>query len=369
MTRWIIAGGGTGGHVTPALALGEVIHEAGDPVLFVGTRRGIERRLVPEAGFELELLDSRPFVGRSAGERVRALLALARGTLRARRLLRRFRADLVIAVGGYASAAPALAARSCRLPLVLVNTDAVPGVANRLLGRLARRIFVGFPGAAEILGRGGGDPRVRVSGVPLRRELCRAFATRPAPAPPHEPSDLRHLFVFGGSQGARQINDLMLAALPELDPARLRVVHQTGERDRQRVAEAYVRAGFSAEVVAFERDMARRYREAQLVVCRAGAITVAELALCGRAALLLPLAHVGGGEQPANARELEKCGGARVLDSRQLSPTEFVRELRSLLEDPARLEAMSRAAASLARPRAAEEIVAACRELVEARAG
>lgn len=368
MARWIIAGGGTGGHVTPALALGEVLRHQGEAVRFVGTRRGIEGRIVPEQGFELVTLDSRPFIGRSPLDRLRAIAALVTATWRARRMLRAFRADLVISVGGYASAPPALAAVLSRLPMALVNTDAVPGAANRLLARFARRIFVGFPSAAEALRRGPGDARVTVSGVPLREGLRTAFA-RAAEGAASDGDGRRHLFLFGGSQGARQINDAMLAALPHLDPKALAIVHQTGESDRERVARAYAEAGFDAEVVAFERDMPARYRWADLVVCRAGAISVAELALAGRPALLVPLAHVGGGEQFANARELEQVGAARVLDSRQLTPESFREALLALLAAPKQLRTMGEAAARLARPDAAEAVIRGCRELLREEPG
>jgi UDP-N-acetylglucosamine--N-acetylmuramyl-(pentapeptide) pyrophosphoryl-undecaprenol N-acetylglucosamine transferase len=383
---FVISGGGTGGHVTPALALGEALREHGERVLFVGGERGIEKRLVPEAGFELATLDARPLLGRGPLARAAALLALARAALAARSLLKAHGARLVIAVGGYASAPAALAAVLSRTPMVLVNTDAVPGLANRLLARFARRIFVGWPGAAEAFGDGA---RVEVTGVPLRAALRRAFAIesegeKPQCKGPELEADLEaasraasrrraeprederlHLFAFGGSQGARQINDALLAAIPALDPARVSVVHQTGESDRARVEAAWRAAGFDALVTAFERDMPSRYRWADLVVCRAGAISVAELALAGRASLLLPLAHVGGGEQFANARELERAGAARVLDSKSLSQATFTRELVALLEEPSLLRTMGSHAARLGRPDAAEAIAAACRRLVE----
>jgi UDP-N-acetylglucosamine--N-acetylmuramyl-(pentapeptide) pyrophosphoryl-undecaprenol N-acetylglucosamine transferase len=357
---FVISGGGTGGHVTPALALGEALRRAGERTLFVGGQRGIEARLVPEAGFELVTLDARPVLGRGPLARLAALFALARATLRARRLLRERGARLVIAVGGYASVPAALAAVIAGIPVVLVNTDAVPGLANRVLARIAKRVFVGWPGAAAHF-RGG---QAEVSGVPLRDALRRAFAAN-AGDDKRGADEPLHLFAFGGSQGARQINDALLAAAPALDPARVAVVHQTGEADRERVEAGWRAAGFDAVVVAFERDMPSRYRWADLVVCRAGAISVAELTLAGRPALLVPLAHVGGGEQFANARELERAGAARVLDSRSLSHEEFTRELLALLHDPARLREMGRRAASLAKPDAADAIVAQCRALLE----
>lgn len=367
---FVISGGGTGGHVTPALALGEALRERGEAVLFVGSQRGIEKRLVPEAGFELATLDARPVLGRGPRERLGAGVALWRATRQARRLLREREAKAVIAVGGYASVPAALAAVSMRTPMALVNTDAVPGLANRLLARFARRIFAGWPGTAAALG---GGEHVVVTGVPLRRALVEAFsAGEPVVAAgtdPEKPTDddRLHLFVFGGSQGARQVNDALVAAIPALDPSRISVVHQTGESDRERVEAAWRTAGFDALTTAFERDMPARYRWADVVVCRAGAISVAELALAGRAALLVPLAHVGGGEQFANAQELERVGAARVLDSRTLTNESFTRELLGLLEDPERLRQMGTQAASLARPDAAEAIAASCCELAEAR--
>jgi UDP-N-acetylglucosamine--N-acetylmuramyl-(pentapeptide) pyrophosphoryl-undecaprenol N-acetylglucosamine transferase len=361
---FVISGGGTGGHVTPALALGEALRGQGEAVLFVGTERGIEKRLVPEAGFDLVTLDARPVIGRGPVARAAALLALARATLAARELLRARGAKLVIAVGGYASVPAALAAALSRIPVALVNTDAVPGLANRVLARVAKRVFVGWPGAAAAFG---GGPRVEVSGVPLRAALRQAFAARGGEDKPRE-DDRLHLFAFGGSQGARQINEALIAALPALDPARVAVVHQTGESDRARVEAGYRSAGFDAVVTAFERDMPSRYRWADLVVCRAGAISVAELALAGRAALLVPLGHVGGGEQFANARELERAGAARVLDSRNLSHEAFTRELVALLDDPPLLRAMGGRAAALAKPDAAETIASRCRALAEGRA-
>jgi UDP-N-acetylglucosamine--N-acetylmuramyl-(pentapeptide) pyrophosphoryl-undecaprenol N-acetylglucosamine transferase len=335
----------------------------------MGTRRGLETRLVPEAGFELVTLDSRPIVGRGIFEQIRAIFALPYVTLRARRGLREFGADLVISVGGYASVPAALAALVTRTPMVLVNADATPGAANRMLARFARRIFLGFEGTRSALASGAGKERIHVTGVPLRKRLVEEFreASRRAPrageagAPP---AGSVRLFVFGGSQGARQINEAMIQALPKLDPTRIQIAHQTGEADRERVQAAYAAAGFEAEVIAFERDMPSRYRWADLVLCRAGAISVAELALAGRAALLVPLAHVGGGEQFANARELERAGAARVLDSRTLTAEGLVEALEALLGDPSQLRRMGESASKLARPEASERIIEECLSLL-----
>ncbi|MCC6642799.1 MAG: undecaprenyldiphospho-muramoylpentapeptide beta-N-acetylglucosaminyltransferase [Deltaproteobacteria bacterium] len=361
--RWIVAGGGTGGHVTPALALGERIAARGDEVLFLGTERGLETRLVPAAGFSLVALPSRPLQGRSRAERAAVWLGLPRVTLAARRALLRFRAEIVVSVGGYAAVAPVLAAATLRLPIALVNTDAVPGLANRAAGRLARRIFVGFSGASPVFERAGAPDRVRVTGVPLRRALVEAFRG----APPRRTFALPlRLLVFGGSQGARQINEAMLAALPLLDLAKLEIFHQTGEADRERVAAAYEAAGARAQVVAFEPEMPARYRWADLALCRSGALTVAELALAGLPALLVPYPFAANDEQSANARELASAGAAHLLPSKQFSAKMLSEELGALLADPPRLRAMGERAAELARPQAAEDIIEECVRLLDA---
>ncbi len=264
--------------------------------------------------------------------------------------------------------------------MVLVNTDATPGAANRMLARFARRVFVGFEGTRGALASKAGEERIRVVGVPLRKSLISEFrdAGCRATRPPSDGASVEarrgeadaavtdpvHLFIFGGSQGARQINEVMIEALPKLDPARIQIVHQTGEADRDRVEAAYAETALQAEVIAFERDMPSRYRWANLVLCRAGAISVAELALAGRASLLVPLAHVGGGEQFANARELEKADAARVLDSRALTVDTLQEALEALLRDPSQLRRMGENASKLARPEASDRIIEECRSLL-----
>ncbi len=362
--RWVVAGGGTGGHVTPALALGERIRARGDAVLFIGSQRGLERRLVPEAGFELAALPSRQLLGKSPLARARMLAGLPAVVLAAARELRRFRAAIVVSVGGYAAAPVTAAAAVLRIPIALVNTDALPGQSNRLAARFARRIFVGFESAAREFGAAGDGERIRCLGIPLRRALVEAFAAagpRRAPEPPFR------VLVFGGSQGARQLNDAMIGAAPRLGAQRLEIFHQTGEADRERVAAAYAAAGVRAEVTAFERDMVGRYRWADVALCRSGALTVAELALAGLPALLVPYPFAAHDEQSANARELVAAGAALRLDPRALTPASVVDALGGLFAEPGRLHAMGLAAAKLARPDAAERIVEECAALAGAR--
>jgi UDP-N-acetylglucosamine--N-acetylmuramyl-(pentapeptide) pyrophosphoryl-undecaprenol N-acetylglucosamine transferase len=356
--RWAVAGGGTGGHVTPALALAERIAARGDEVLVFGSARGLESRLVPEAGFRLVVLPARQMMGRGAAARLAALPALAGACLSAWRILARERCEIVVSVGGYASVPAVLAAAARRLPVALVEPNAVPGRANRYAARLARRIFVGFEATAPRFA--GQRERVRVFGIPLRRALLAAFAdggARRRPEPPFR------LLVFGGSQGARQINEAMLEAAPALKTLSLDIFHQTGEADRERVEAAYAAAGLSAQVVAFEPNMPARYRWADLALCRSGALTVAELALAGLPALLVPYPYAADDHQRANAEALAEAGAARVLDGVPLPGERLAAALGETLADADALQRMGAAAAALARPDAAERITAECAAL------
>lgn len=352
--RFVITGGGTGGHVTPALALGEAIVDRGDEVLFVGSRRGLESRLVPDAGFELRVLPSEQVMGRSLLGRVRGALSILRSVGSALRILWQFQPDAVISVGGYAAMPTALAAWLLRRPLFLVEPNAIPGRVNRLTARLARCVFVGFESARGYLPR---STECLCLGVPLRRALYRAFAAREAARVPSKPL---HLFVFGGSQGARQLNENVPEALARLAKGSVEVFHQTGETDRTAVAARYAELGIEATVVAFEREMPKRYAWADLALCRAGALTVAELALAGMPALLVPYPFAADDHQSANARALEEAGAARRIPAQPLDVHALAQTIAELVTTPGRLVQMRQAAVRLARPRAAIDIVEAC---------
>ncbi len=360
--RWVIAGGGTGGHVTPALALGEALRLRGDEVLFVGSSRGLESRLVPEAGFDLEVLPSEQFMGRNLLGRLRGVASILRSSLLARRVLARFSADAVISVGGYAAMPAAIAAWITRRPLFLVEPNAIPGRVNRISARFARAVFVGFEST-----RGHLPARTEsiCLGVPLRRALYRAFAKRTDKGVPTVPLKI---FVFGGSQGARQLNENVPEALSRLRRKSVEVFHQAGEADRATVEARYAELGLPAEVVAFERDMPRRYEWADLAICRAGALTVAELALAGMPALLVPYPFAADDHQAANARALEEAGAARRLDARPLDPNALAQAVAELVTTPGRLVLMREAALRLARPHAAQDIIETCVARLEGRA-
>ena len=360
---WAVAGGGTGGHVTLALALAEEIRRRGGDVFLLGTDRGLERQIVPRAGFELITFEARPVMGQRRVARLRAGLGLLAATLEARRVLRARRVRGVLSVGGYASLPAVAAATLSRIPTALVEPNAIPGRTNRLMARFAGRVFTGFREARGHLPVA--EERVREHGVPLRRDLVEACASRAPrrPAPPY------HLLVAGGSQGARQLNEGMRAVLAELDPTTFEIFHQSGRDDRARVEEAYRKAGFRAEVVEFTDDLPARYAWADLAVCRAGALTVAELAVAGLPALLVPYPYAADDHQAANAQVLAECGGALVLGSRPLVPAALASALRGLLAEPERILAMRRALADRARPDAARAIVDDCAEVFGAMTG
>ncbi|MBJ22009.1 MAG: undecaprenyldiphospho-muramoylpentapeptide beta-N-acetylglucosaminyltransferase [bacterium] len=359
--RWVIAGGGTGGHVTPALALGEALRERGDEILFVGSARGLESRLVPDAGFDLEVLPSEQFMGRNLLGRVRGALSILRSVGKAVRVLRRFDARAVISVGGYAAMPVAIAARLTNRPLFLVEPNAIPGRVNRLSASFARDVFVGFESTRGHLS----DRTESVCvGVPLRQALYRAFTKRGEKGVPSTP--LR-VFVFGGSQGAHQLNENVPEALSRLRKKSVEVFHQTGEADRAAVIERYADLELPAEVVAFEHDMPKRYEWADLVICRAGALTVAELALAGMPALLVPYPFAADDHQTANARALEEAGAARCLDPRPLDRNVLAQAVAELVTTPGRLLLMREAAGRLARPNAARDIIEYCAARLEGR--
>jgi UDP-N-acetylglucosamine--N-acetylmuramyl-(pentapeptide) pyrophosphoryl-undecaprenol N-acetylglucosamine transferase len=342
----LLAGGGTGGHVFPALAVAEELAARGWRVSFAGSPGGLEARLVPERGIAFHGLPARPLLGRGAFARLRALATLARSAVSAASLVRRLGAQVVLGTGGYVSAPAVVGGRLAGRPVLLLEPNARAGVANRWLSRWATAAAVGYPETA----RGLRCPAT-VTGVPVRREF---FAV---PAPPLAPP---RLLVLGGSQGARQLNRalppaaaILLATLPAL-----RILHQAGARNLDETRQAYAAAGVGpahAEVVPFLDDVAGAMAASQLLICRAGAITVAEVCAAGRAALLAPLA-IAAGHQLDNANLLTAAGGAEVLAAADLEPAPLAARLGALLGDRQKLGRMGQAARALARPDAAAAI-------------
>ncbi len=355
----VMAGGGTGGHVFPALALADTIRER-EPrarVHFIGTERGIERRLIPNAGYPLDLVAARPVLGKGPVDLTRAALDTVRGFFRARKLLRAARADLVIGLGAYASFPTVAAAASLGLPIGLLQMDAQPGLANRILGRFARGVFVQFAETARRFAPG----LARVTGIPVRRMPDTATTVQ---RDSETEAGLVRLLVFGGSQGARSLNRAVLANLPSLDSRDgFRITHQTGSAELAAVRDAYQKAGVEADIEAFYDDMLERIAHSDLVVARAGISTIAELCAAGVASILVPHPHAAG-HQAANARVLEQAGGCVVIRDSELE-ARLADEVRGLARDPVRRRRMGEAAAAQSRSDAADHIWSICASWLE----
>jgi len=342
----LIAAGGTGGHLFPGIAVAEEI-ERRDPearVVFVGTARGIEARILPKAGRALELLPILPLNRVGLAALARGLLALPWGLLRAALLVRRTRPQAVLGVGGYAGGPIVLAAAIFGVRTVILEPNARPGFTNRVL-----KPFVGKAACAWEEARAYFGGKGVVTGNPVRGGFA-ALDRRPHRAP-------FTLLVFGGSQGSRILNDAVVAALPFLPGTEtLSVIHQTGEATRDSVRTAYAQAGRAGEVVAFLDDMEARLGAADLVVCRSGATTCAELQVAGRAALLVPFARSADDHQRVNARAMQSAGAARMIEEKDLTGGGLAEAIRDLLADPERLRAMEQAARRMARPDAAARV-------------
>ncbi|HUV70575.1 MAG TPA: undecaprenyldiphospho-muramoylpentapeptide beta-N-acetylglucosaminyltransferase [Terracidiphilus sp.] len=346
--RILIAGGGTGGHIIPALAVAhELVERHGAEVLFVGTARGLEIRLVPEAGFRLRLIEVGPLKNVSLATRLHTLLQLPRSIAECKRLVREFRPSVVFGVGGYASGPAMAAALWMKVPTMVFEPNAMPGLTNRLVGKRIQAAAVNFPTA------GAWFNNCEVTGIPVRP----AFFTLQAPT-----SAAPHLLVFGGSQGARIFNTHVPAIMPALLKAvpSLTVVHQSGARHFEATEAAYIASGADParwQVCPFLDDMPARFSAANLIMARSGASTVAELAAAGKPALLVPFAAAADQHQRRNAEAMVAAGAAVMLQEQDLDdPGRLLAELTGLLADQERLAAMSAAARTQAHPGAAERI-------------
>jgi UDP-N-acetylglucosamine--N-acetylmuramyl-(pentapeptide) pyrophosphoryl-undecaprenol N-acetylglucosamine transferase len=350
--RVIFAGGGTGGHLYPGIAVARALI-AGHPgavISFAGTSRGIEEKVVPREGFALDIIRSAGLKGKSLASLAFGLSLLPASALDAWRVVSRRRPDVVVGVGGYSSG-PVVGLAALRgVRTMVLEQNAVPGLANRLLARVVDAAAVTFDDTRRWFGA-----KAFVSGNPARAEF---FAV--PPLVPRERGAARRLLVFGGSLGAHAINVAMAAAAPDLAaaPQPIEIVHQTGERDVELVTEAYRNAGLAARVEPYIAAMAEAMAGADLLVCRAGATTLAEVTAAGRAAVLVPLPTATDDHQRKNAEALERAGAAMVLPQAAMVGSRLAREILVLLDDDARRLALGEAARRLARPDAADAIAA-----------
>jgi UDP-N-acetylglucosamine--N-acetylmuramyl-(pentapeptide) pyrophosphoryl-undecaprenol N-acetylglucosamine transferase len=352
--RVLIAGGGTGGHLYPGIAVAEAITAAGGEVVFVGTERGLETKLVPKAGFPLELVKVSGLKRMGLAGTLRGLGRLPRAFLESRRILHSHRPDVVLGVGGYASGPLVFAAALFGYPTAVQEQNSVPGFTNKILGRLARRVFIAFDEAASAFAR----RKVRFTGNPVRRALVEraaAFAGRDA-------ESARSILVLGGSQGSHAVNELASGMVRVLD-ARGRmppIVHQTGPDEHERMQVHYAAFGYGERVSvrAFIDDMPAALADAKLVVARAGALTLAELAIMRRPAILIPLPTAADDHQTLNAYAFQKAGAAVLLPQSEASATRLGDLVDQILQDGPRHAAMAEAMGTLARAHATEDVVA-----------
>lgn len=349
--RVLIAAGGTGGHIYPGIAVAQEIirRDAGSNVRFVGTPRGLETRLVPQAGFELSLIDSAGLKNLGRMAQMRGLVLLPKSILSAWSLIRQFRPDVVVGAGGYVSGPVVLMAALTSRPTLVMESNALPGMTNRVLARFVNRAAVSFEQALPYF-RGKGV----VTGNPVRREFFEI------PPRQREPGKLS-LLIFGGSQGARAINEGMIAALPLLESLRtaLRIKHQTGPADFEKVKAAYVAAGWEqqADVRSYIDNMMADFAAADLVICRAGATTTAELIAAGKASIMIPFPFAADDHQRKNAEALEAAGASRMILQQDATGERLATEIGKLVSTPQVIDHMEDASRKLAHGDAAVSVV------------
>ena len=356
--RLLVAGGGTGGHLFPGLALGEEVktrHPRND-VLFVGSARGIEAREVPKAGYPLEIIDVGPLKRIGLLGFLMGLFRLPRAFWQSMKVLRKFDPDVVIGVGGYSSGPVLLVACLMRKPTAIQEQNALPGFTNRTLGHFVDAVFIAFPQA----GRAFAPRKTHLLGNPIRRAFLDNYLhTKPA-------TDRLSILVTGGSQGAHPLNLRVAEALEILGPQigpRVQVLHQTGSKDQPEVAARYEKlqsTGLAVQAGAFIDDMARAYAGADLLVCRAGATTIAELTVCKKPAILVPFPFAADDHQTVNAQSLVEAGAALLMPEKDLTAQKLADAVRGLEGDRSRLQRMARASGVLGRPEAAREIADVC---------
>lgn len=349
----LIAAGGTGGHIYPGIAVAREImrRDAESEVHFVGTARGLETKIVPENGFQLSLIHSAGLKSVGFVGKIKGLAILPKSFLEAAALIKDFKPDIVVGAGGYVSGPVLLMASLMRIPTLVMDSNALPGFTNRRLAPFVTKAALTFAEALPYFGKKG-----IVTGNPVRREF---FEIEPKIR-----GEKINLLIFGGSQGARVINNTMIDALPKLPNERLNITHQTGEFDFEKIRELYARAGWgNAEIRPYISNMVEEFAKTDLIICRAGATTCAELAAAGKAAIMIPLPTAADDHQRKNAEALEKSGAAKMILQRDLSGESLGREILNLVNSPEKIGEMETAAKKLGRKDAAEVTVNIIEEL------
>jgi UDP-N-acetylglucosamine--N-acetylmuramyl-(pentapeptide) pyrophosphoryl-undecaprenol N-acetylglucosamine transferase len=362
--RIVMAGGGTGGHLFPAIAIAESFLEKNpqNTILFVSTGRAFERAVLIEHGFRLQRITAEGIKGKGIRHQLRALSRLPKGVMESLKALRKFVPDLVIGVGSYASGPLILAAWILRIPIVLHEQNIQPGITNRILFPLAARVHVSFPNTRFKTH----SPKIRFTGNPIRKKIRESVAQSTSPGP--GAVSTRSPFtvgIIGGSQGAHAINLAVIQALPLLKDHDTHFIHQTGQPDEEMVQEAYLRHGISCTVRSFFQDMTDCYRQADLIICRSGATTVAEIMAIGKPAIFIPFPHASDNHQELNAGRLVQSRAAEMILERDLTGSDLAERILFLASNPEMLSQMAFRARQLGNPFAARTIVDDCYALVE----
>ena len=349
---FVVMAGGTGGHIFPALAVADVLRSKGHAVTWIGTRHGLEARLVPAAGYPMEWIDVGGMRGKGLGAWLKSPFVLSRALTQSLSIFRRLKPAAALGMGGFASGPGGIAARLAGCPLVLHEQNAVPGLTNRVLSRLTKNVLEGFPGA---FGPGRHAEHV---GNPVRGSIAALLAPEQRFA---KRKGQPHLLVIGGSQGAHSLNENLPAAIAELSKRRRpEILHQTGPKDLEKVTARYAELGVQARVTAFIDDMAAAYAWADLAVCRSGALTIAELAAAGLGAVLVPFAAAVDDHQTRNAAFLVDEDAARLVPQKEATPAALATQLEELLGDRTMLLEMAKHARAVARTDAAERVATRC---------
>ncbi len=349
----LIAAGGTGGHIYPGIAVAKEIlrRDEESEVLFVGTARGLETKIVPDNGFQLSLIHSAGLKNVGFVGKLKGLLILPKSFFEARRLIKDFKPDVVVGAGGYVSGPVLLVASLMRIPTLVMDSNALPGFTNRRLAMFVTKAALTFDEALPYFGKKG-----VVTGNPVRKEFFEIA--------PKLRGEKINLLIFGGSQGARAINNAMADALSDLPAEKLEITHQTGESDFEKLKESYLQSNFAAaDVRPYISNMVEEFAKADLVICRAGATTCAELAASGKASIMIPLPTAADDHQRKNAEALEKNGAAKMILQKDLSGERLANEILDLINAPEKIGAMETSAKKLARADAAEVTVNIIEEL------
>ncbi len=359
--RIVIAGGGTGGHLFPGIAIAEEFLKRDDQVriIFIGTRKGIESKLLGQLGYELREIDIEGVKGRGIKALVKGAYQIPKSIWQSRSILKQFSPHIVVGVGGYASGPAVLAAHFMRVPTVIAEQNAIPGITNRILANFADKIFVTYAQTRTYFPQ----EKVILSGNPIRA----AFVVERSKE--KEKKDYRQLLIFGGSQGAEAINKSIIDMLPQLQSmkTRIHILHQTGSRQAEEVKKAYEQSGIQAKVTPFIVDMAGAYTDADLIICRAGATSLAEITAAGKAAILIPYPWAANDHQLKNAQALALEGAAVVIPEKELSGGKLFSAIENLLRNEEKLRQMEKNSLRMSKVDAAATIVDKCIKLMAKR--